>query len=229
MENANFVYVKGYEVKPTMLGNYRTGRKVEILTHSDSGGKYFSKGKEKYMMYEPCIVNGNFTLSTQVVDVTEFREMTQAEILQFNQTLEAHNMHYGTIQVERRYTPFLAEPYTVTKELNVLLYKDKGLLEIVINGERQYYKDLDVSALKGKYIVLQGDNGYSHYWSDGISAEKLVDFVERMFQPFKGNNYAFGMGKVHFGDYQGWHFIDGVLIVRMIDEKPKRESVVSNT
>ena len=112
-----------------------------------------------------------------------------------------------------------------------LYWKSKDEFPIVLDEKVIKYKDLD-KCEHGEHIVISGDNGYSHYWSDSADFSKVKEIIDKIFSEEVKSNCAFHNARV-LGDCElyGYHFNEfGALKIKTYSgAKRERVSVVSNT
>lgn len=227
------IHLKGVEFYFSPInGRVKTNKPLDIITIvAKRDLHYYAVGESKYVSHSAMIVNGVFTLRSQSIVIDSVCPCTQAEIDNFAKVLSDHNMYYGDYTIIREQNHFEYGKGFIKETINEpaygLLWKEKDLFPIIINGKEIFYKDLQ-NELNGKYMSIGGDNGYSHYWSDSQKAEKVIDVIEQMFAPNKPSS-AFGGGKVIFGDLYGYFFQNGALKVTLTEKPIERVSVVSNT
>lgn len=232
-EDYTYIHLKGHEyVFSPICGTIKTDKPLDIITiKAKRDLQYYTAGKETCIGHCAMIVNGEFTLRGQSIIIDSVCPCTKKEIANFTKVLAEHNMYYGEYTITREQCRFeYGKGYikeTKYEPAYGLLWKEKDLFPIILNGKQIYYKDLQ-DELKGKYMSIGGDNGYSHYWSDSQKAEKVISVIEQMFAPNKPSS-AFGNGHVIFGDLYGYYFENGALKVRLTEQPTERISVVSNT
>ena len=232
-EDFTYVRLKGVEyLFSPIRGRIKTNKPLDIITILPNNSlHYYVAGESKCVSHSAMIVNGEFTLSGQSIIIESISPCTQDEIDNFTKVLAEHNMYYGDYTIVREQCRFVYGKGYIKEtkyEPNYgLLWKEKDLFPIILNGKKIYYKDLK-DELKGKFMSIGGDNGYSHYWSDSQSAEKVIEVIEQMFAPNKPSS-AFGNGHVIFGDLYGYFFQNGALKVTLTEKPTERISVVSNT
>lgn len=177
---------------------------------------------------QPLIVNGKLSLRPMTVLIKEITNATREEEDNLNKEMDAHNMCIGE---------YTFEQYTMsgkrTKTLIGLIHKRKDDVHVLINGERVPLCDAG-KRLHGKYVLIQGDNGYSHWWSDSVSGDAVSEMLNKWFDSSLGdNNTTYGQphsGLVYVGNHYGYDFNEvGELKLRVFDEPTKRESYVSFT
>lgn len=180
------------------------------------------KCKEYTLSYgTPNLTNGVFSLSGQKIMVNGIAECTQEEIARLNAELDAHGMYWGEKEITFSYG---------TKIVDGLYWKSKDEFPIVLDGKQIKYKDLN-KCEHGEHIVISGDNGYSHYWSDSTDFSKVREIVDKMFSEDIVSN-AFYHGRViTTWELYGYHFNEfGALKINTYSGvKRERVSVVSNT
>lgn len=232
-EDYIYIHLKGVEyLFSPIRGIIKTDKPLDIVTIiANRDLHYYVAGERKCVSHQAMIVNGKFTLRGQSIIIESVCPCTQEEIDNFTKTLAEHNMYYGEYTIVREQCHYeYGKGYikeTTSEPTYGLLWKEKDLFPIILNGKQIFYKDLK-DELKGKYMSIGGDNGYSHYWSDSQSAEKVVEVIEQMFAPNKPSS-AFGNGRVIFGDLYGYFFQNGALKVTLTEKPIERVSVVSNT
>lgn len=232
-QDYNYIRLKGVEyLFSPISGKIKTNKQLDIITIiANRDLHYYVVGESEYITHHAMIVNSEFTLRGQHIIIESVCPCTQEEIDNFTKTLAEHNMYYGEYtRVGEQHHYEYGKGYIKEPKYEPcfgLLWKEKDLFPIILNGKQIYYKDLK-DELKGKYMYIGGDNGYSHYWSDSQSAEKVIEVIEQMFAPNKPSS-ALGNGCVVFGDLYGYFFQNGALKVTLTEKPIERVSVVSNT
>jgi len=220
------VHIKGFEVKHTFLCGKSKGSLVEFDTIvTRYGYNLFAVGKETTCI-NASVIGDNFTLNWRHIELVEFRECTEKEIKHFNKVLSDNNMAYT--EYEREVLNLFGR---VEKETFFnLLWIDKDLFPIVINGKRVLLKDFNPSAYDGKHVLVGGDNGYSHCWSGSMKFEDVVKVIDTIFKKSDSNatNAIFGDSRVMHGELGGLRFSEhGYLVISVVDEPAERKSIVS--
>ncbi len=179
---------------------------------------------------DPFITNGTFSLAPIRVFIEKVTDATKEEEDNLNKEMDAHNMCIGEYTYEHIYYCF---PNTEkrTKTAIGLIHKRKEDVHILINGERVPLCEAE-KRLHGKYVLIQGDNGYSHWWSEGVSGDAVSKMLSKWFDSSLGDNKTtYGgphSGRVYVGNHYGYTFNKvGELNLRVFDEPIKRESTVS--
>lgn len=218
------VHIKGFEVNYTFLCGKSKGSLVEFDTIATRNEyNLFAVGKEATCI-NASVIGDDFTLDWRHIELVEFRECTEKESKHFNKVLSDNNMAYTEYEREVLY------PFRRKETFFKLLWIDKGLFPIVINGKRVLLKDFNPSAYDGKYVLVGGDNGYSHCWSGSMKFEDVVKVIGTIFKKSDSNatNAIFGDSRVMHGERGGLRFGEhGDLVIRVVDEPAERKSIVS--
>lgn len=221
-------------------GDVRTNKRIEmIIIKQDTDVQYIPLNKVYHSSYNeknPKLVNGNFTLRGYNVWVDEICECTQEEKDFLIQEMNKRNMYWGEISFQR-YNPIYRTPHENRTKYETLLWKDKDLFPIVLNGVRMTYKQLKETK-HDDFVTLSGDNGYSHCWAESSEFDKVFSLIEKMFrqeedftfeEKVKGN-FTFAFNRVHFGSIYGYTFDEyGALVLRTTTSPIKPTHIVSNT
>lgn len=177
---------------------------------------------------EPFTVNGTFSLAPIRVFIEKVTDATKEEEDNLNKEMDAHNMCIGE---------YTFEQFTISgkhiKTAVGLIHKRKDDIHIIINGERLPLCEAE-KRLHSKYVLIQGDNGYSHWWSDSVSGDAVSKMLSKWFDSSLGDNKTYYGGphscRVYVGNHFGYTFNKvGELDLRVFDEPIKRESTVSFT
>lgn len=170
----------------------------------------------------PNITNGVFSLASQRIMVKSIADCTPEEIERLNTELDTRGMYWGEKEITFSYG---------TKIVEGLYWKSKDEFPIVLDEKVIKYKDLD-KCEHGEHIVISGDNGYSHYWSDSVDFSKVKEIINKMFSEEVKSGCAFHNARVLADcELYGYHFDEfGALKINTYSgAKRERVSVVSNT
>ena len=217
-------------------GYVRTNKQCEVIAlMSEQSSEYIKLGEPYQLNGKLALVNGEFSIGCAYLFADTISTCSEEEIEKLDREIDKHNMCIGTIK-HKRYAPIKGEFWEC--EYDDILWKDKDLFPINLNGKLITYKELREMRSQDDYIVLQGDNGYSHCWSESVEFNKVFDVIERIFQEeftndeiIKGKNDSFSYKRVSYGERCGWRFgTHGELIIKSYSgEKRKSISIVSNS
>lgn len=181
----------------------------------------------------PKLVNGKFTIMGYNVWVDDIRECTKDEISILQQEIDKHNMYWGEISFKKyslNGTPCGQVKYPT------LLWKEKDLFPIVLNGQRITYKELKDRNVNG-YFTMTWDNGYSYCCARSETFEKVYNLIDRIFRTEeeitlheKCTTWFFALNQVYCGDRCGYTFDEvGALVLNVTSAPIEPISEISNT
>lgn len=205
MENVNLIKIIGR--------NKQNGETCVAFTYANQS--FMEKLTNKIVWLYRAIVNCN-EIATFDIIVKEWSIATQVEKRQVEDFLRQNNLVYET---RKCLGNNIHGDYVNNVEGYFYISKEK--LKVIIDGKEFNFQNLP-NFEEGTNVVLSGDNGYSHWWSETISANRIVNYIHVLFD--ERNN-----GLARFGEHCGWeHDRCGALIVRTT-KNCIRNSVVSNT
>lgn len=217
-----FVKVQGNEKVYSMFGGSYLHKESVTLLVAVKDDKKLQEGKTIGMYDIICGYvlsgvlkrsnHGELLTSVFSLEIKELSEPTPEEIKVFNDCLNEHNL---TIKRDKWYS------YGDWHEDERLFYLNKDNMRLIINGELVLFSDLNKFE-NGVNIVLSGDNGYSHCWSETADANALFKFLnDNLFNVDKWNGLALR------DDLWGWKTNNNSELIIKTTTKSFHESQVS--